>query len=436
MSPMSQSVPADPLENMPTWKQEVNQRLAAHRTRKARKGDAQPSLPGLEPSVAETESLASRVAARVAERYAKAPSYSEMLAQEAHTAARAANTAARAGQEAHQAAQAILAGLDVDLEPEVIPQAPPPRAALPAQPRPDLRTTSQQQPAARPEPRIQAHVESPRPAPPVVTAPPAPPARRTRDLAITEIVDPFEDAFITPAQLLPANLIEFPRELVAARKARPRREEGPLLDEESHDPESAQIRIFEVEEQDISRAPSVDPVLPEWSTIRLDARPAVEDDPEEDNVDRGGLHPQRHSSLDLPLQVAPMEDRLMAAVVDIALVCVAFLLFVLVFVACTAHPPTGKSALTGAALALAGLFVLYQVIFFTYSEATPGMRYAKIALCTFDDENPTRKNTRGRVAALLLSALPLGLGFAWALFDEDRLGWHDRMSRTYQRSYR
>jgi uncharacterized RDD family membrane protein YckC len=40
------------------------------------------------------------------------------------------------------------------------------------------------------------------------------------------------------------------------------------------------------------------------------------------------------------------------------------------------------------------------------------------------------------VGALLLSALPLGLGLLWAVFDEDRLGWHDRISGTYQRSYK
>jgi len=32
-----------------------------------------------------------------------------------------------------------------------------------------------------------------------------------------------------------------------------------------------------------------------------------------------------------------------------------------------------------------------------------------------------------------LSILPLGLGLAWALFDEDRLTWHDRLSGTYPR---
>jgi len=63
------------------------------------------------------------------------------------------------------------------------------------------------------------------------------------------------------------------------------------------------------------------------------------------------------------------------------------------------------------------------------------MRYAKIALCTFEDENPTREAMCRRVLYVLLSAAPLGLGFLWACFDPDRLGWHDRMSRIYQRSY-
>jgi hypothetical protein len=65
--------------------------------------------------------------------------------------------------------------------------------------------------------------------------------------------------------------------------------------------------------------------------------------------------------------------------------------------------------------------------------STPGLMYARIALCTFEDEYPTRAQLRGRLAALLVSLLPMGLGFAWAIFDEDHLTWHDRLSRTYQR---
>ena len=35
-----------------------------------------------------------------------------------------------------------------------------------------------------------------------------------------------------------------------------------------------------------------------------------------------------------------------------------------------------------------------------------------------------------RVLGLALSCASLGLGFFWALIDEDRLGWHDRITRS------
>jgi hypothetical protein len=38
-----------------------------------------------------------------------------------------------------------------------------------------------------------------------------------------------------------------------------------------------------------------------------------------------------------------------------------------------------------------------------------------------------------RALALILSCVSLGMGFLWSLFDEDSLGWHDRITRTYLR---
>jgi uncharacterized RDD family membrane protein YckC len=89
---------------------------------------------------------------------------------------------------------------------------------------------------------------------------------------------------------------------------------------------------------------------------------------------------------------------------------------------------------SGLGLLLFGL--LYQFLFLSYAEeGTPGMRYARIALCTFDDDNPTREQMRMRIPAMLLSVLPAGLGLLWAFFDGEHLGWHDRITRTYQRKY-
>ena len=78
--------------------------------------------------------------------------------------------------------------------------------------------------------------------------------------------------------------------------------------------------------------------------------------------------------------------------------------------------------LVAAGLVLAGFGLLYQYLFFKYGDGTPGMRYAKIALCTFEDENPTRKAMCMRVLYVLLSAAPLGLGRPAQTPPRDRRG--------------
>jgi uncharacterized RDD family membrane protein YckC len=88
-----------------------------------------------------------------------------------------------------------------------------------------------------------------------------------------------------------------------------------------------------------------------------------------------------------------------------------------------------------AAVTLAVFAVLYQALFFTLNEATPGMRAVRVAFCTFNEKNPTRKAIRQRMVSTVLAACPLGLGLLWMVLDGDRLGWHDRMSRMYPRSY-
>ena len=374
MSTSSNLQSSDSPEAIPLWKQEVNERLAAHRTRRPRKAEDQARLPlDIEPG----ESRSSQVAARVAARYAKVPSYSELLAEEARNAAQLAHAAA---EDAMVAAQAVLDGMRNEAIDEPVRTAPP-------TPRQNVAASLRQESAPR-------------------------------------ITDVFVDEVVEPIESIAGNVIEFPREIVAPRKARPRLAEGPLREEAVA--EAPQLRIFEVDTETISKTPEVEPSTPEWSSIRLDARSAehIETDPSLVNY------------LDIPMKVASMGDRLMAGLVDLSLSGLAFLVFVLVFVACTAHPPMGKPAFAAAGATLVFFFLLYQYLFFTYSEATPGMRYARIALCTFEDENPTRKQMQSRIGAIMLSACTLGMGFAWAFFDEDGLGWHDRLSHTYQRSYK
>ena len=134
----------------------------------------------------------------------------------------------------------------------------------------------------------------------------------------------------------------------------------------------------------------------------------------------------------------------MAAIVDGCIIVAALLAFTAIFAITvdklSAGHPVGpqislQSAAIGAAGTLAAFTLLYQLLFFTFSEATPGMRYARIGLCTFSDDNPTRAAMRRRIFAAVLAACPLGIGFLWAWLDDDGLGWHDRISRMYQRGY-
>jgi len=527
----------------PAWKQEVNQRLAAHRTRRGGAPSAANEGSGDNPRAA--SSRAAQAAARVAERYAKAPSYSELLAGEARAVVRAAGAAAEAARNAQAAAQAVLFGLEAGLDSAEVAsemwepaaqqapveashhhehvsparwqdEAPAPVYApevqqktnawagaqprweealpvtLPPPPRgsgSDVWTDMRVRPAAESHPRYGSPVSA-------------------HELEDSELFpyDPMASATVEPVQHIAANLIEFPRELVATRKARPRLAEGPFYDA-SH--ENSQLSIFEVDPDllappiAISDAVSESVAPPEWASIVLDHAPEVgfQDhaateqayarhsypstgyDAYQDHQYQGHadayvysdpgaaeVYPEiayaqaavaeaqsvqaasiaaRQSQIQAnakaaaaapapqaELLVAPMGDRLLAGVVDGALVTLAFLAAAVVVVASTDHPPAGRTALiaTGCGLALFGL--LYQFLFLSYAEeGTPGMRYARIALCTFDDDNPSREQMRMRIPAMLLSGFALGIGLIWSFVDADHLCWHDRLTRTYQRKY-
>jgi uncharacterized RDD family membrane protein YckC len=493
--------PAEPL--LPAWKMELNARLAAHRQRQpATPGDSSDAARDSEAAGSERQSEGSArtamVAARVAERYAKAPSYSEFLAASAAAASAAAETAVFAARQAQDAAESF-ARLSAERDAELLEHA--------EQVRPGGGPAWGSEPEVAQGPAVVepelldenwVTVEHPQPLPERGTLPArqAPSAQGFGG----GIVDAFAEATVPGAVGLPAKLIEFPRELIATRRSRPRTAEGSRAEaslfnqaaqadqaDQADQTPAASLRIFEVEgaaamadepdrklsgasegwaakpagspnvtsrdlaarggleADEASSGYATERVAPEWQSIRLGehpvSHPAGTDPHDFQARDQGPAAdavsgPEETGHMQPVLYTASLGDRALAALVDLAVVWASCLLFVVVFALCTAHPPVDKTALGCGAVVFAGLFVFYHWLFLSYGGGTLGMRYARIAICTFDDENPTRKVRRRRVGASLLSLLPLGLGFLWALFDEDALGWHDRMTRSYQRSYR
>jgi uncharacterized RDD family membrane protein YckC len=247
---------------------------------------------------------------------------------------------------------------------------------------------------------------------------------------------------VEPALPIHANLIEFPREIVATRKVRPRLVEGPLGSAPEH---GAQLSIFEVDPGAISTEPIAAVVQdegsapawtrPEWSGIELDAQPRRE------YLDQGRAELLRELELEEAeaqdrtpaVELAPVSRRLMAAVVNGALIAGASLGALAMVAEKLKTLPTLRGVEIGATVALVVVGTLYQALFYGLSMETPGMKYAQISLCTLDGETPTRARRLRRLAAMLLSVLPLGLGVMWSIFDEDHLSWHDRLSGTYLR---
>jgi uncharacterized RDD family membrane protein YckC len=76
------------------------------------------------------------------------------------------------------------------------------------------------------------------------------------------------------------------------------------------------------------------------------------------------------------------------------------------------------------------LVVGFYGLFWTRRGQTLGMASWRLQLEREDGGRLTWGDALRRLAWGLVALLPLGLGYAWMLFDPQRRTWHDRLSRT------
>jgi uncharacterized RDD family membrane protein YckC len=230
----------------------------------------------------------------------------------------------------------------------------------------------------------------------------------------------------------PPKVIRFPR----TQPARIPTVEEVMLDElEQAAPAPESPRIIEAYdvapiETDLEPIESmeIEPVVrPSLRGQQMELLPSFDDiqlEPEEARTD--------HDDEVIP-RPAPLGQRCVSGVVDAGLVFIATGAFAITFLELAEEMPQSRMTLV-CLLAAAGIFwLLFQYIFLTYRRATPGMRMAQLELCTFEGKATTMFDRQTRAAASALSAFSVGLGYAWALVDEDQLGWHDRISQTHLR---
>jgi uncharacterized RDD family membrane protein YckC len=208
-------------------------------------------------------------------------------------------------------------------------------------------------------------------------------------------------AYASPLQMFETSgrILEFPRAVVL-----------PSALDELAEPVSDRPRILEVAEQA--------PPAPALGGISMEP---IEPSAEE----------KRRPGIEIPLQSARLSRRLCAASIDGLLVALASTLFGYVFFRITTVVPPWREG-TESALVFMGLFWgAYQYLLLVHAGTTPGLKLAKLQLHRFDGTSVPLKTRRWRVLASFLSALSLGIGYAWCFLDEDRLCWHDRITHTY-----
>ena len=219
--------------------------------------------------------------------------------------------------------------------------------------------------------------------PQLVSAMPAPTPKEPAIVA--EVAPPF------------SNVIEFPRygEMV--------------LGDELAEPLVEQPRILE--------APELAPPEPALGGILLET-------PEDPNAG---------ASSDAPIQPASIGRRFVAAALDMVVVALAAGLFGWTFSKVAHEVPPRPQLLVSGAVLLAALWLGYQYLLLAWSGTTFGLSACGLELACIDGSVPKRRQRRLRLLASCLSAASLMLGYAWVLLDENRLCWHDRITRTYLR---
>jgi uncharacterized RDD family membrane protein YckC len=76
-------------------------------------------------------------------------------------------------------------------------------------------------------------------------------------------------------------------------------------------------------------------------------------------------------------------------------------------------------------------YALYFSLFMTLAGATPGMQLLGLLVVRLDGSLPDTRQLLWRSFGYLLAGLTLTLGFVWAIWDDDRFTWQDRISQTY-----
>jgi len=153
--------------------------------------------------------------------------------------------------------------------------------------------------------------------------------------------------------------------------------------------------------------------------------------PETENRVQQRLSDEQSNSQPGLYPVASIDDRRLAAIIDLFCLLFAYGGFLVLFGSLGGHFTLSKLSAAVCATTFAIVYLQYFALFTIFGGTTPGMMMRGLQVTSFSSEPPTPRQLLMRSAGYLLSAGTFFLGFLWAMWDEDELTWHDRLSRTY-----
>ena len=129
--------------------------------------------------------------------------------------------------------------------------------------------------------------------------------------------------------------------------------------------------------------------------------------------------------------VASLLERRRAAVIDTACLAFAYGGFLALFGSLGGRFTFDKLSAVVCFSTFAFVYVQYFCLFTVFGGTTPGMMVRGLHVASTSGDQPSARQLFWRSVGYLISAGTFFLGFFWAIWDEDGMTWHDRLSRTY-----
>jgi uncharacterized RDD family membrane protein YckC len=129
--------------------------------------------------------------------------------------------------------------------------------------------------------------------------------------------------------------------------------------------------------------------------------------------------------------VAAIDERRIAGLIDAGCLLFAYGAFLTLFGSLGGQFTFSKLSAAVSIATFVIVYLQYFALFTVFGGTTPGMMLRGLQVASFSGETPSPRQMLWRSVGYMLSAGTFFMGFLWALWDEDSLTWHDRLSRTY-----